>query len=103
MPWVRVPISKEDVQSVNQDRRKARFLVNERDDSAVAEYLRYKGWNALHAREVGLGGHSDEDILAFAHRENRILLTHDPDFLGKRAFPPHAGEKKRPLGYRQRR
>jgi hypothetical protein len=67
MPWVRIPVSKEDVQSLYQDRKKARFFVDESVDSAVAEYLRDGGWNVLHAREVGLGGHADQDLLAFAH------------------------------------
>ena len=74
---------------MRRDRKKARFLVDESVDPAVTEWLRSKGWNAVHAREVGLARHSDEDIFAFAHREDRILLTHDAGFLDDRAFPPH--------------
>jgi hypothetical protein len=83
------PLTKDDHAAMRRDRKKARFLVDESVDPAVAEWLRGKGWNAVHAREIGLARHSDEDILAFAHREDRILLTHDAGFLDDRAFPPH--------------
>jgi predicted nuclease of predicted toxin-antitoxin system len=39
--------------------------------------------------DVALRGHSDEGVLAFAHRDDRILLTHDRDFLNDRQFPPN--------------
>jgi predicted nuclease of predicted toxin-antitoxin system len=46
-------------------------------------------WNTTFAGEVGLSGHSDEDVFAYAFRENRLLLTHDRDFLDDRRFPIH--------------
>ena len=38
---------------------------------------------------MGLSGHPDENVIAYAYREDRVLLTHDPDFLDDRKFPPH--------------
>jgi predicted nuclease of predicted toxin-antitoxin system len=68
--------------------KKTRFLVDESVDAEVVRWLRGHGWNADHVTEVGLGGRDDEDVLAFAYREDRILLTHDTDFLDDRRFPP---------------
>src|SRR5262249_2040509 len=31
----------------------------------------------------------DEDVFAFAWKDDRILLTHDEDFLDDKRFPPH--------------
>ena len=69
--------------------KKTRFLVDESLGVGVANVLRQEGWNAVFADEVGLHGHSDEDIFAFASREDRVLLTHDRHFLDDRRFPVH--------------
>jgi predicted nuclease of predicted toxin-antitoxin system len=69
--------------------QKARFLVDEDVDDGLAAALLDMGWNAVGVRGAGLKGRSDEDILAFAHRENRVLVTHDRDYLDDRRFPPH--------------
>ncbi len=70
-------------------RRKVRFLVDESLGVEVAKTLRDLGWNVEFVGEIGLAGHSDEDVFARAWAENRILLTHDHDFLDDRRFPPH--------------
>jgi predicted nuclease of predicted toxin-antitoxin system len=72
-----------------QHTKKARFLVDESLGIHTTEFLRSLGWNVKDAAEVGLRGHSDEDVFAFGHKDDRILLTHDEDFLDDRKFPPH--------------
>ncbi len=67
--------------------KRSRFLVDESLGVGVAEVLRATGYNVAFAPDVGLGGRSDEDVFAFAWSEQRILLTHDADFLDDRAFP----------------
>ena len=91
MTWVPIPESskKEEAAFLRESKKKARFLADQNVDVAVTELLRDSGWNAKHASETGLLGQPDENILAHAQREDRILLTHDPDFLNDRAFPPH--------------
>src|SRR6266566_9690670 len=90
MPWKPIPKpTRAEASDHRKYRKKARFLVDESVDPAVAGLLTSIGWSAPHVTEVGLAGHSDEDVLAFAHREDRILLTHDPDFLNNRRFPHH--------------
>jgi hypothetical protein len=37
--------------------------------------------------EAGLAGHPDENLFGYPLRDDRILLTHDEDFLNDRKFP----------------
>jgi hypothetical protein len=39
--------------------------------------------------ELGLLGKSDEDVFAAAWNEQRVIVTHDVDFLDNRRFPPN--------------
>jgi len=91
MPWRRVPDApREEVEAyANQFRKKARFLIDESLGAKVAELLRDQGWNAKYVAELGLDGHTDEDVFARAWADDRIVLTHDTDFLDDRRFPPH--------------
>ena len=41
------------------------------------------------ARFAGLEGYPDETIFSRAWQEDRVLLTHDQDFLNDRRFPFH--------------
>lgn len=90
MGWNKLPpVTDKQSRDFGQYQKKARFLVDESLGEAVARILREQGWNAVFARDVELGGHSDEDVLAFAWKDDRVLLTHDRDFLDDRRFPPH--------------
>jgi hypothetical protein len=91
MTWRRVPEAPEkEVEAfVKQFRKKARFLVDESLGRNVADVLRDYGWNTKYVGDLGLDGHSDEDVFARAWADDRILLTHDRDFLDDRRFPPH--------------
>ena len=56
------------------------------------------------AHDVELLGTTDENHLAFAFREGRVLFTHDADFLKLHAAgAPHAGivhvRQHTPVGY----
>jgi hypothetical protein len=73
----------------------ARLYSNENFPLPVVEELRRLGHDALTIQETGKAGQamSDEDVLAFANKEKRILLT-----LNRRHFirlhqqkKPHAG------------
>ena len=70
-------------------KKKTRILVDESLGRAVADYLQEKAYDAVFANDVGLSGHSDEDIFAYAWREKRILWTHDRDFRDDARFPEH--------------
>ena len=67
----------------------ARFLVDEDIDPRLAALLSDRGYKSKSVEEVGLSGRSDEDVLAFAKREDRILVTNDQGFANERRFPEH--------------
>jgi predicted nuclease of predicted toxin-antitoxin system len=46
----------------------------------MAVLLRAAGHDCAHVYELGLGGEPDEQVMAWADRENRILISADTDF-----------------------
>jgi predicted nuclease of predicted toxin-antitoxin system len=46
----------------------------------MAGLLQAAGHDCAHVYELGLGGRPDEQIMALADRENRILISADTDF-----------------------
>jgi predicted nuclease of predicted toxin-antitoxin system len=91
MPWVKleVPTKEEEQAIADRHRGRAKFLVDESIGETVAEILKHWGYNTKYAAEEGLLGRSDEDVFAAAWKLNRVIVTHDPDFLDDRKFPPH--------------
>ena len=68
---------------------KARFLVDESVGINAARLIRDRGWNVCYVEDLDLLDRSHEAVLAFARREERILLTHHFDFLDDSRFPFH--------------
>jgi predicted nuclease of predicted toxin-antitoxin system len=58
------------------------FLADENIQPAVIEFLREQGLDVFSFPEQGQFSLSDADILRFAVKTNRIVLTHDSDFGG---------------------
>lgn len=89
MPWR--PLFDPDVPEADRARWrvKTRILVDESLGGEVAEHLRDEGYNAVYAGDVGLAGRSDEEVIAYAWRERRMLWTHDRDFLDDDLVPEH--------------
>lgn len=87
MPWVPLEVSANASDIVRA--KKARFLVDESAGIGVAELLSHAGYNSLYVHQAGLTGHDDEDVIAFALKHDRVLLTHDAGFLNDRRFPPY--------------
>ena len=57
-----------------------RFLIDECLPAGMAELLRAAGHDCAHVYELGLSGQPDEQIMAVADREDRILVSADTDF-----------------------
>jgi predicted nuclease of predicted toxin-antitoxin system len=57
-----------------------RWLTDENIHPEVTAHLRGRGLDVLDVRERGWQGRSDAELLEEAHREGRVVLTHDGDF-----------------------
>ncbi len=69
-----------------------RFHLDEHVDLAIAEGLRQRGVEVTTTQSVGLLSASDEEHVAFALKEGRVIFTNDADFLRISASgEPHAG------------
>ncbi len=90
MVWKRIEINEAELKAFKQEfAKKARFYLDESVDPIVADALRAAGLNVKTVHQLGLMGHPDENQFAAAQAEDRILLTHDEDFLNDSRFPPH--------------
>jgi predicted nuclease of predicted toxin-antitoxin system len=87
MTWSPLPDAPKELD--RRFRTKARILVDESLGSGVAKFLQDQGCNAVYACDVGLAGKSDEEIAAYAWRENRMIWTHDRDFIDDKVLPEH--------------
>jgi predicted nuclease of predicted toxin-antitoxin system len=69
-----------------------RFHLDENVSRSVAVGLRQRGIDVTTSADAGLIGASDEQQLAYARESNRVLYTHDDDFLSLHARgDAHAG------------
>lgn len=69
-----------------------RFYTDEHVARAVIQGLRQRGIDVLTVPEAGMMGATDEEHLALAHREGRVIFSQDDDFLRLAAAgAPHAG------------
>jgi hypothetical protein len=68
------------------------FHLDESVPNAIAAGLKSRGIDVTTTAECGLNTASDQDQLAFALSQNRVLVTRDADFLAfDRRGLPHAG------------
>jgi predicted nuclease of predicted toxin-antitoxin system len=88
--WMPIKVGPKELQAFDRGfRLEAKFYADENVELVVVEILRDLGFDVLTASEAGLVHRDDADHFALAHREGRILLTYDRDFLNDRGFPPH--------------
>ena len=89
MPWLPLPMPEGTPEGRADLKKKVRILVDESLGRGVADQLRYEGYNSVFAVDVGLGGKDDSAIVSYAWRENRMIWTHDADFLNDGLVPEH--------------
>lgn len=70
-----------------------RFLLDESAEARIGLFLTLQGHDATRIGRDYSPSLPDEEVLAVAHREQRILITNDKDFgdLVVRRRQPHAG------------
>ncbi|MEG3849128.1 DUF5615 family PIN-like protein [Microcoleus sp. herbarium19] len=71
---------------------KVRFHLDESVESAIADGLRRRSIDVTTTPEVGLLGASDEEQVAFALVQGRVIFTYDADFL--RIHLPRGGTRR---------
>ena len=57
-----------------------RFLLDENQSPRLVDLLVAAGHDALHVRDIGLGTAPDEDVLAVARAEGRVIVSADTNF-----------------------
>ena len=65
-----------------------KFLADECVYKVTVDLLRSRGHDVHTAQETGLAGKPDEDVLAYAIKHERVLITIDMDFSNIRHYPP---------------
>ena len=69
-----------------------RYHLDESVRSAVAQGLRSHGVDVTTTVDAGLSGATDEEQLSYARAQQRVLVTHDDDFMALAARGgEHAG------------
>jgi predicted nuclease of predicted toxin-antitoxin system len=71
----------------------ARFLIDENMSELLKAAIIAAGFDAEHVRDTALRGRPDQEIIDYATRHRRVLITHDLGIGDIRAYPPgsHAG------------
>jgi len=97
MPWVYLdhlatenPATKKEIDQILEYRRrkaKAKYYSDENFPAGAVQIVRSSGLHVLTAQEASLRGHPDENHVAFALKNHRILLTCDRDYLDEQRFP----------------
>jgi predicted nuclease of predicted toxin-antitoxin system len=57
-----------------------KFLVDNQLPTALAQYLRKRGFDCVHVLEAGLGDALDSEICKYAELQERIIISKDEDF-----------------------
>lgn len=67
-----------------------RFLIDEDLPRSLVNLFQQYGHEAFHVRDVGLRAAPDEEIAAYAQRNNLCLISGDLGFADVRNYPPDA-------------
>lgn len=70
-----------------------KLLLDENISPNVAVELQRLGFDAIHIRTIKMKGCKDSEVIAYAQREKRCLVTLDADFADIRYYPlgSHSG------------
>ena len=65
-----------------------KFLLDENVPPAIGVFLRSMNFDVVHAKESGMLGASDDQIMDLARQEERTLITFDKHFADLVLYPP---------------
>jgi predicted nuclease of predicted toxin-antitoxin system len=65
-----------------------KLLLDENVPAAIGDYLRNISFDVVHAKDIGMLGSSDDQIMAAARCEERTLITFDKHFADIALYPP---------------
>lgn len=65
-----------------------KFLLDENVPPAIGVFFRSMNFDVVHAKEVGMLGASDDQIMDLARQEERTLITFDKHFADLVRYPP---------------
>lgn len=57
-----------------------KFLLDQNQSHRIKEFLLAAGHDVVHVRDVGLSGAPDPELMAFAVREDLVVVSGDTDF-----------------------
>ena len=57
-----------------------RILLDQGLPRSTVKILGVEGWDVLHTGDIGLSKASDREIIEYARREGRVVITLDADF-----------------------
>lgn len=91
MAWKRIRLSPQQWQQLNLElsgaRGRTRFLIDENIPQDVTSALRQRQYSTMTVADYGFADRGEDDIFALAKSEDRVLVTHDQDFLDDERFP----------------
>lgn len=64
------------------------FLIDENMPRSLADQIRALGFSVQDARDIGLRGHSDREVLDAATTADAIIITRDRGFAVDHHWPP---------------
>jgi predicted nuclease of predicted toxin-antitoxin system len=78
-----------------------RWYMDEHVPRAVTQGLQRRGIDVLTTQEAGMLGMADDQQLAFAISQGRVVFTQDDDFLALAAGAAHSGDATARLGWEE--
>ena len=64
-----------------------RIVIDEDLPRSLSSLLHKKGYEVYDVRDIGLRGHSDEEVFKFAQNKNAVIFTADLGFSNINKFP----------------
>ena len=68
-----------------------KFLLDADMPRSSVEVIRMLGFEVEDVRDIGLGSAKDKEIIQYARKNGRIIITRDTDFGEVLRYPDHPG------------